>query len=154
VPAFAEVVDRFPEAGFIVDLKSDGTEEPLARLIADRNLRHRVIVGSFSDRRLKHFRELTQHRVPTSTASNETILALVAGRSGRWNPFDRSTVAMQVPVSWFGFPVVTKSLSRLVRRWGRMLHSWTINEPREMERLFALGVDAVITDRPDLAVAL
>lgn len=154
VSTFASVVERFPEAGFIVDLKIDGTEEPLARLIAERQLNQRVIVGSFSDQRLKRFRELTHHRVATSTAANETIRAIAASRSGRWNPFPAATAAMQVPVSWYGFPVVSRSLVELVHRWDRLIHVWTINEPLEMERLFELGVDAVITDRPDLALAL
>ncbi len=52
VSTFESVVAQFPQAGFIVDLKVDGTEEPLARLIAERELNRRVIVGSFSDERL------------------------------------------------------------------------------------------------------
>ena len=27
---------------------------------------------------------------------------------------------------------------------------WTVNEPEDMERLMELGVDGIITDRPDL----
>ncbi|CAN5278187.1 glycerophosphodiester phosphodiesterase [soil metagenome] len=153
VPTLEEIVLRFPTAGFIVDLKAPGTEEPLARLVSDLELHGRVIVGSFSDERLHRFRNLTGHRVPTSTASNETMRAIAAAvAGGRWNPFDRSTVAMQVPISWYGFPVVTRRLVALARRWQRLLHCWTINEPGEMERLFESGVDAVITDRVDLAL--
>jgi glycerophosphoryl diester phosphodiesterase len=29
---------------------------------------------------------------------------------------------------------------------------WTVNDPRIMQRLVALGVDGIVTDRPDLAV--
>ena len=154
VSTFASVVAQFPQAGFIVDLKVDGTEEPLARLIAERELNPRVIVGSFSDQRLARFRSWTENRVATSTATNETIRAIASSRSGKWNPFGVSTSAMQVPVSWYGFPIVSRRLVELVHRWGRLIHVWTINEPSEMERLFEIGVDAVITDRPDLAVAL
>ncbi|MCA1737011.1 MAG: glycerophosphodiester phosphodiesterase [Actinobacteria bacterium] len=155
VPTFEAVVERFPQAGFIVDLKADGTEEPLARLIEERHLRQRVIVGSFSDQRLGRFRELTRGMVATSTAPNETMRAIVASRSGgRWNPFSASTVAMQVPVSWYGVPVVTRRLVELAHRWDRLVHVWTINETSEMDRLFELGVDEIITDRPDLALAL
>jgi glycerophosphoryl diester phosphodiesterase len=151
VPTFASVCERFPDQGFILDLKTDGTEEPLARLIKEMDLYERVIVGSFSDRRLQSFRELTGGRVATSSAQNETVRALVAARSGGWNPFARETVAMQVPISWYGVPVVTERLADLCHRYDRLLQVWTINETTEMKRLFDLGVDAVITDRVDLA---
>ena len=153
VPTFSDLVERFPDAGFVVDLKADGTEEPLARLVADHSLHERVIVGSFSDRRLRRFRELTDNRVPTSTGFDETLRALVRARAPfRSNPFGPATVAMQVPVSWYGVPVVTPRLIELVHRFELMLHVWTVNEPQEMKRLWDLGVDAVITDRPDLAL--
>jgi glycerophosphoryl diester phosphodiesterase len=29
---------------------------------------------------------------------------------------------------------------------------WTVNDPRDMARLIAWGVDGIVTDRPDLAI--
>jgi len=37
---------------------------------------------------------------------------------------------------------------------GRPLHPWTVNRPRRMRRLAALGVASLTTNRPDLAVAV
>ena len=31
---------------------------------------------------------------------------------------------------------------------------WTINDPADMSRLLALGVDGIVTDRADLALAV
>ena len=34
---------------------------------------------------------------------------------------------------------------------GYKIFPWTVNDPNEMEKLIKLGIDGLITDRPDLA---
>ena len=34
--------------------------------------------------------------------------------------------------------------------YGYVIHVWTVNDPKEMRRMMALGVDGIITDRPFL----
>ena len=151
VPTFSLVLEAFPNFGFVVDLKNDGVVEPLARMIKDRDLAHRLIVGSFSTDRLLRLREICGRQLATSTAPAETVKAIVAGRVGaRVDPFGSTTVALQVPVSWYGVPVVTNQLIEVAHRFGKLVHVWTINEVQEMKRLLELGVDGVITDRVDL----
>ena len=41
---------------------------------------------------------------------------------------------------------------RAMKRKGYRVLSWTVNEPEEMREMVALGVDGIITDRPDLAL--
>jgi glycerophosphoryl diester phosphodiesterase len=156
IPTFVDVVNRFPGSGWVVDLKADGTEAPLASLIEREGLHSRVIVGSFSETRLARFRDLTGGRVATSTGPRETLrtvmaagpLAKMVARSV--DLFGPATTALQVPVLWYGLPVITPRLIEMAHSRGRLVHVWTVNEPKEMARLSALGVDGLITDRPDL----
>ena len=155
IPTFASVVEAFPEFGFVVDVKNDGVVKPLAQLIKERDLEGRLVVGSFSTSRLLALREICGRELATSTGPAETVKAIVAGRlEGAFCPFGSTTVALQVPVSWYGVPVVTKDLVDVAHHFGKLVHVWTINEDDEINRLLGLGVDGIITDRPDLASAL
>lgn len=155
VPTFAEMATMFPEAGWVVDLKAEGTEEPLAGVIEEFGLADRVIVGSFSDERVERFRRLTAGRVATSTPTNETLRAVIAASVPRLNRaalgvFHQTTCALQVPATWFGVPIVSAALVALAHSAGRLVHVWTVNGLDESTALVELGVDGLITDRPDL----
>ncbi|HJU80692.1 MAG TPA: glycerophosphodiester phosphodiesterase [Acidimicrobiia bacterium] len=151
VPTFASVLEAFGDFGFVVDIKNDGAVEPLAEMIKERDLAPRLIAGSFSTHRLLLLREICGRELATSTGPAETVRAILAGRLGASvEPFGPTTVALQVPVSWYGVPVVTNQLIDVAHRAGKLVHVWTINEVEEMRRLFELGVDGVITDRIDL----
>ena len=48
---------------------------------------------------------------------------------------------------------VDAALVSAAHRHGLRVQPWTVNDPAEMDRLLALGVDGLITDVPDRAVA-
>jgi glycerophosphoryl diester phosphodiesterase len=49
---------------------------------------------------------------------------------------------------------VTSEAVVAAHRFGVEVHVWTINDPAEMAQLLDLGVDALMSDFPDRAVAL
>lgn len=51
-------------------------------------------------------------------------------------------------------PLVDAALVTALRARGILPLVWTVNEPRDMERMIALGVNGIITDRPDRLIAL
>jgi glycerophosphoryl diester phosphodiesterase len=155
VPTFAEVATMFPEAGWVLDLKADGTEDLLARAIAEFDLADRVIVGSFSNERIDRFRRLTGGAVATSTPPRETLRVVMAAGAPRLKRslediFHRTTCALQVPATWYGMPIVSKRLVALAHSAGRLVHVWTVNGLDEVVSLTELGVDGLITDRADI----
>jgi glycerophosphoryl diester phosphodiesterase len=60
--------------------------------------------------------------------------------------------AFQVPEQAGRLKVVTPRFIRAAHKRDLSLYVWTVNEEADMQRLFDLGVDGIITDRPDLAV--
>jgi glycerophosphoryl diester phosphodiesterase len=148
VPTFEELVTSFPDVGLVVDMKSDGMASELARIVDRHKLARRIIVGSFSDRRLAEFRSETGGRVPTSAGQSTVRNWLISARMGR--PFPCPAVALQVPARSRGLRVVDERLIAAAHSVGMQVHVWTVNQVGEMTRLLDMGVDGLITDRPDL----
>jgi glycerophosphoryl diester phosphodiesterase len=148
VPTLEEAVLAFPEASFVVDLKTENLVRPLHDLIERLGLHERLIVGSFSDRRLQEFREASEGRVATSTGATLARSWLVASRVGRGVVGEAS--ALQLPRHSRGLRVIDRKLIDSAHAHGLQVHVWTVNNRSEMAELLDLGVDGIITDRPDL----
>ncbi|KRB73869.1 glycerophosphodiester phosphodiesterase [Nocardioides sp. Root190] len=151
IPTLLDLLDAFPDARFNIDLKADEAVEPLARLVRERDLWDRVFIGSFSRRRIRRFRALTQGRVPTAADPWQVVvwrLSPVASVARLLAGTDFE--AFQIPHRHRRFPVVTPGLVRRAHGAGLQVHVWTIDEPDEMVELLDLGVDGLFTDRTDL----
>lgn len=152
IPTFAEVVEAFPEAVFTLDLKEPGLEQALADSIVELGIEDRVIVGSFKDRRTRRFRKIAGEHVATSSATYETARMVLSSKAGR--PVNIRADALQVPIRAKGITVVDRKLVEGAHALGKLVHVWTVNDPDEMAELLDLGVDGIITDRPDLLADL
>jgi glycerophosphoryl diester phosphodiesterase len=148
VPTLEWLLSTFPDASLVLDLKTDALAEPLAALVDDLDAYERLIVGSFSDARLSEFREITDGRVPVSSGSALSRLWVLASRVGRGVAGDAS--ALQLPTHMRGVRVVDEKLVHAAHEAGLQVHVWTINERSEMIRLLDMGVDGLVTDRPDI----
>ena len=151
VPSFEELAATFPDCRLVVDLKQDGLAEPVWELITRHRLEDRVIVGSFSDRRLREFRQVSHGSVATSAGPISVTRALAGARIGRHN---RLADALQIPTSYLGMSLVSESSVRRMHAADYQVHVWTVNSSRQMHRLLDIGVDGIITDRPDALKAV
>ncbi len=147
IPSLEELMTSYPEVVVSLDLKRDGLEEPLVELIGRLDLWDRVIVGSFKGGRLRRFRSLADRPVATSAGPGETLRFVTAARLRRTPHL--AADALQVPVKQW-ITVVSARTVETAKAAGMPLIVWTINDPDEMRRLLDLGVDGLITDRPDL----
>ncbi|HET9421478.1 MAG TPA: glycerophosphodiester phosphodiesterase [Nocardioides sp.] len=151
VPTLGRLFDEFPDARFNVDIKSEGAVPVLASFIEAREAWDRVLVGSFSVRRIRTFRRLTGGRVPTSAHPGE-VACFLAVPSGRLA--DRLTggrvAAFQVPHRRGPLVVASRALIRRAHAAGKHVHVWTVDDPEEMRDLLDRGVDGLFTDRTDL----
>jgi glycerophosphoryl diester phosphodiesterase len=152
VPTFAEVLDATPGVALVVDLKVGPPEVPgfpaaVADLLAAAGRTSEVIVGSFDQERLDAYRQAAPG-APTSATQAE----VAAFWSGGPPPQAEGFCAFQVPARFADLEVVTTSFVERAHEAGVEVHVWTVDDPAEMRRLAELGVDAIITDRPALAL--
>jgi len=149
VPTLGELVSSFPTARFNIDLKSDAAVAALAAFIDDHGLHERILVGSFSGRRLRRFRRLTGGRVATSASPGE-VAAYVVLPARLLARVVRGPAALQVPHRRGPLVVASPRVVRRAHAAGLHVHVWTVDDPREMRALLDRGVDGLITDRTDL----
>ena len=115
-------------------------EHALVELIASRGLKERVNMQSFDHRALWAARQIADWlTLAVLEREIETPFAEFVEKGATiWSPRARH---------------VTAETLEAARAAGLKVIPWTVNAPEEMERLIALGVDGIITDRPDLLVA-
>jgi glycerophosphoryl diester phosphodiesterase len=141
IPTLHELLDAWPDVRINIDCKSDDAIEPLADVITEHAALDRVCLSSFSDRRIRALRRRLGRRLCTSAATLELAALKLFG-------FAAGGLAAQVPVRHRGVTVVNARFVRRSRRRGLPVHVWTIDDASEMHRLFDLGVDGIMTDRP------
>ncbi len=149
IPLMAEVLASFPSTRFNIDPKTDAAVGPLVDLLRSSGATDRVGLGSFSDARLTSLRQALGTAVATSLGPRAVTRLSLASRFGGAPPA-AGAVAAQVPVRYGLLPVVTPKFVAAAHRTGLEVHVWTIDDPAEMRRLLELGVDGLMTDRPDL----
>ncbi|RFA13024.1 glycerophosphodiester phosphodiesterase [Subtercola boreus] len=148
-----------PATRFNIDVKSDAAARPAGVAIAAAGAEDRVLLTSFSDARrraaIRAAAGTSGAAVATSASARTFLLVLVAGTLGlapvvRW--LLRNVDAVQVPETALGLRVPTRRMLSLIHSAGVEMHVWTINDPRRMVELLAVGVDGLVTDRVDLAL--
>lgn len=151
VPALSDVLARYPQTGIIIELKKRGPA--LANAVVE-DLRRagavdRVCLGSFSLTALRAARTAAPG-LATSGARFEVRMALYRSWCGL-SPGHVPYRAFQVPETSGGTRVVSPRFVRLAHEAGVAVQVWTVDEPADIRRLLEWGVDAIISDRPDVA---
>jgi glycerophosphoryl diester phosphodiesterase len=80
--------------------------------------------------------------------------ALVVGPDGDVGAALREAVHLRHRALHPTAELVDRALVERARSLGLELHAWTVNDPDEVSRLAKLGIDGVITDVPDVALAM
>jgi glycerophosphoryl diester phosphodiesterase len=154
VPTLREVLQRYRDARLIIELKLNDAD--LAHQTIDEiraaDAVERVALGSFGTRVLRAARAY-EPRIPTGSSREETRLALYRSWV-RWPVRRPPYREYQVPELAGSTRVVSPRFVRYAHEADIVVKVWTVDEEADMRRLLAWGVDGIISDRPDVAVAV
>lgn len=151
VMTLAEVLEAFPHQRFAVDVKSAAVIEPLVDVLRSTGSAARVCVAGAWDGWLSHLRQTCGPALRTALGWRSLTTLVACAKAGVRPPVAVATGEwVHVPVSMGRVPLVADRLVQMGAELGVRVLVWTVNDPALMHRLLDVGVDGVITDRPDL----
>lgn len=151
IPTLEEALTAFPESRFNLEIK-EGVPGQVARTVAlvrELGRADTVLLAAAEDTTMAELRaEVARAGVNAAIgASAGDVLAFVrAAIEGTAPP--PGPMALQVPPDFGGRPLVTEAFVAHAHAHDLPVHVWTVNDPGEMRRLLALGVDGLISDFP------
>ncbi|MDJ0664859.1 MAG: glycerophosphodiester phosphodiesterase [Acidimicrobiia bacterium] len=146
VRSLDEVFASWPDVHFNLDMKSPNLEWPVADVIKRHSRESSTLIGSFVDYRVFRFRRITRGEIAVAAGPLSVLAMVGASRIGK--TIRRPVQAYQLPFNYELVPIDSK-LVTAIHAAGAQLHTWTVNEAADMNRLLDLGVDGIVTDRPD-----
>ncbi|MDP8948706.1 MAG: glycerophosphodiester phosphodiesterase [Actinomycetota bacterium] len=152
VPRLGEVLREFPDHRVNVDIKEarPGIEAALLEVVSEAGARDRVLVVSEASEVVERFRKLSGGGISTGASQREIEEFYRSSEMHREDSLRPLYDALQVPVEYQGREVVTPRFVEAAHNSNVRVDVWTINEEEEMRRLLDLGVDVVMTNRPEV----
>lgn len=155
IPTLEEVFLRLPAQRLNLEMKrvEPVLAQPLCALIRRSGMTQRVLVASMDVATIEAFRR-TCPEVATSMSRTEALTFFGLQRARLDAVYSPPVQALQVPYFFGDSLVPTPEFIAAARRKNFKLQVWTINDDERMRELIGLGVDGIVTDRPDRLLAL
>ena len=118
----------------------------VADIIYSLKAENRVLVSSFSPKRLDEFLEVSKGDILSSGTFRENLIA-------RFLPVKKRRLkvqALQAPYNWKGLQIHSKKIFQFCKTNNLQLHIWTVNTVETFQKCIDIGCDGVITDEPIL----
>lgn len=143
VPTLAAVLSELPDLRLNIDIKDAAGIEPVTRLIQALGAKDRTCVTSFSERRAAAARRLLGPDACTGLGIGGIVRFALTGRTG-------GARVLQLPFRWHGVRVVTRGVVSRAHAAGLPVHVWTLDDVASIEHAIEVGVDGIMTDRPEV----
>lgn len=147
IPTLEEVLILMKPTGMIVNIELktgvnfyDGIEDSVLRLVDKLQMQERVIYSSFNHYSVMKVKEL---------CPNASVGFLYCDGTLHMAEYAKKNQAEALHSSINNTQYI--DLIPECKEMGIALHVWTVNDKNDMERMVNLGIDAIITNYPDVA---
>ncbi|MBP7600189.1 MAG: glycerophosphodiester phosphodiesterase [Thermoflexales bacterium] len=154
-PTLESLFQRWPDKRFGIEIKQTPVEiaGPFCALIRKYGMQDKVLVSSFRQENMNAFR-IACPEVATSATQDEVTLFFALNTVGLTYAYTPNYQSLQVPETFGGLTVLTPQFMAGARNRGLAVQPWTINDPEQMARVIALGVDGINTDFPQRLIEM
>jgi glycerophosphoryl diester phosphodiesterase len=155
IPTLEEVLTAFPQMKFNIEIKQvePSIASSLCETLRAHDLTDRALIASFHPTAMNEFRAACPE-VATSMVEDEIRPFFILNTIFLGALYNPPGAAFQVPEYSGSLHVLTPRFVRGAQANNVAVHPWTIDDPADMARFLDMGVDGIITDRPDLMIEL
>lgn len=143
IPTLAEVLEKFAgKCKFMIDMKAEFVEISAYEIVRGKGLISDVLFASLDGTQLLDLKVRDKNARVAFSCKDKKINMLKIGKSLRAaaiNPKAR---------------LVRQELVDKAHAEGLDVNVWTVNKPRQMKKFIAMGVDGIITDKPDVLIQI
>jgi glycerophosphoryl diester phosphodiesterase len=147
VPRFEDVLVSLPGVRMNVEAKDGRSAPGLVEIVLRHDAQDRVLVAAEWE---KNRQAVQGYPGPWGASRRDLVRFLLSV----YTPWGRSRPptcdVLQIPEYHRGVPILTRRFLRVAHAQNLPVHVWTVDDPRDMRRILAMGVDGIQTDRPDL----
>jgi glycerophosphoryl diester phosphodiesterase len=138
--------------------------DAVLKVLADTGMSSRVILQSFDWRTLRYAQKVAPYLPTVYLSAQQKFLDNIVSADAKPSPWTagfalekhKSVPAMvQAAGGWVWSPYygdVTPATIAEAKGLGLKVVVWTVNELKQIEKMLDLGVDGIISDRPDIAL--
>lgn len=150
VPALEEVLRGFPESRFLLEIKEKNPEcvPKILDVIERVPARGNLFIASFHGPVIRTVRSLRPPFIRTTLSRGEVFRAWLAFRFKRKNYFPPAHLA-SLPLREYGLRFDDPAWMAFLHERRVGIFYWTVDEPKEMERLARAGADGIMSNFPE-----
>lgn len=156
IPTVEEMFQKYPNMRHLIEIKD--TNDPvlyeaiiqeLWRLIVEYDMQENVMVGSFDQRIVERFEEVTWGMIPIG-AGEDLVRDYAQKHVAFLNGLVPTAVdSLQLPLNGEGYDLTKKNIIKSAKKRNMSIYYWTVNDEEDMKDLIVKGADGIITDYPD-----
>lgn len=150
IPTLAEVIAAVPKHLFLIELK-DGPElaQAVVNVLRETHAVNRFLIASFDTACMQKVRTLAPE-IATCYDADNALAMLQALRSANWDAYTPTDTMLSISRDLESRFLITPEEIAKVRAKGILYQCFTINDAGEMRRRLQIGVDSILTDKPDV----